>query len=92
MQLFKMKTIKNNTKTLFGILFFSLLFISCNLDESPQNVNIDGPQNLADLESLLNASYNNLGWSLGGNAQLYAEINGDNINGASGINSDETEK
>lgn len=91
MQLFKMKTIKNNTKTLFGILFFSLLFISCNLDEIPQNVNIDGPQNLADLESLLNASYNNLGWSLGGNAQLYAEINGDNINGASGINSDETE-
>lgn len=68
-----------------------IIFTSCDLDEIPQNVDIEGPTNLAELESLLNASYNNLGWPLGGNAQLFAEINGDNINGASGINSDETE-
>ena len=73
-------------------MFFSIsCFVSCDLEELPANVDIVGPTNLADLEALLNAGYNNLGWPLGGNAQLYSEINGDNINGPIGINSDETE-
>lgn len=82
---------KNNIKLLLGLFLSISLFISCDLEELPENVDIIGPTNLADLEALMNSGYNNLGWPLGGNAQLYADINGDNINGASGINSDETE-
>jgi hypothetical protein len=91
MQLFKMETMKINLKLLLGLFFSISLFVSCDLEELPENVDIVGPTNLADLEALLNAGYNNLGWPLGGNAQLYAEINGDNIDGPNGINSDETE-
>ena len=91
MQLFKMETMKINIKLLLGLFFSISLFVSCDLEELPENVDIVGPTNLADLEALLNAGYNELGWPLGGNAQLYAEINGDNINGPNGINSDETE-
>ena len=91
MQLFKMETMKINLKLLLGLFFSISLFVSCDLEELPENVDIVGPTNLADLEALLNAGYNNLGWPLGGNAQLYAEINGDNIDGPGGINSDETE-
>lgn len=82
---------RTNIKLLLGLFFSISLFVSCDLEELPENVDIVGPTNLADLEALLNAGYNNLGWPLGGNAQLYAEINGDNINGPIGINSDETE-
>ncbi len=86
-----METMKINIKLLLGLFLSISLFVSCDLEELPENVDIVGPTNLADLEALLNSGYNNLGWPLGGNAQLYADINGDNINGASGINSDETE-
>ncbi|MBJ7882151.1 RagB/SusD family nutrient uptake outer membrane protein [Gelidibacter salicanalis] len=82
---------KRNIKLLLGLFFSISLFVSCDLEELPENVDIVGPTSLADLEALLNAGYNNLGWPLGGNAQLYAEINGDNINGPGGLNSDETE-
>ncbi len=91
MQLFKMETMKMNLKLILALFFSISLFVSCDLEELPQNVDIVGPTNLADLEALLNAGYNDLGWPLGGNAQLYAEINGDNISGPVGINSDETE-
>ncbi len=86
-----MKTMKRNIKLLL-VLFFSIsCFVSCDLEELPANVDTVGPTSLADLEALLNTGYNNLGSPLGGNAQLFAEINGDNINGPIGINSDETE-
>lgn len=80
-----------NIKFLLGLFLSISLFVSCDLEELPENVDIVGPTSLADLESLLNAGYNNLGWPLGGNAQLYAEINGDNVDGPGGLNSDETE-
>ncbi|WP_282136441.1 RagB/SusD family nutrient uptake outer membrane protein [Seonamhaeicola maritimus] len=80
-----------NIKLLLGLFFSLSLFVSCDLEELPENVDIVGPTNLADLEALLNAGYNNLGWPLGGNAQLFAEINGDNVDGPSGLTSNETE-
>jgi len=87
-----MKTIQNNTKLFLGtILILLVSFTSCDLEELPENVDINDPQGLVEIEELLNASYNNLGWALGGNAQLFADINGDNIDGSSGINNDETE-
>lgn len=86
-----METMKRNIKLLLGLFFTISLFVSCDLEELPENVDIVGPTSLADLEALLNAGYNNLGWPLGGNAQLFAEINGDNIDGPEGLNSDETE-
>ena len=88
-----MKTVKKYTnKFLAGALvFLTILFASCDLEELPENVNINDPQSLSDIEQLLNSGYNNLGWPLGGNAQLYADINGDNINGSSGLTVDETE-
>lgn len=88
-----MKTIQINTNKFFTvlILFLTVVFTSCDLEELPENVDINDPKSLQEIEQLLNNAYNNLGWPLGGNAQLYADINGDNIDGSSGINTDETE-
>lgn len=86
------KVQKNTSKFLAGaLMLFTILFSSCDLEELPENVNINDPQSLEDIEQLLNNGYNNLGWPLGGNAQLFADINGDNIDGSSGITVDETE-
>ncbi len=74
-----------------ALLLIITFFTSCDLEELPENVNINDPQSLTEIDELLNNAYNNLGWPLGGNAQLFSEINGDNINGLAGINSDETE-
>lgn len=82
---------KLNTKLILGLFLSFFMIVSCDLEELPENVDIVGPTSLADLEALLNAGYNNLGWPLGGNAQIYAEMNGDNIDGPEGLNSDETE-
>ncbi|WNH09410.1 hypothetical protein [Thalassobellus suaedae] len=53
---------KMNLKLILGLFFSISLFVSCDLEELPENVDIVGPTNLVDLEALLNAGYNNLGW------------------------------
>ncbi len=86
-----MKLLNINKIVLGALLFITTFFTACDLEELPENVNINDPKSLVEIQELLNNAYNNLGWPLGGNAQLFSDINGDNINGLAGLNVDETE-